>query len=127
MAKYEALTEMGIQNPEEIIKYTSRQEGHGDVLKIYYKRRKGSFLPSSRKYKFGRANKSILADGGTQKYEDVYEISPFLLKAVVELDLIVKQKQKAINSKQDMLEELDHLEIVVDNKLAEIRRKLKHL
>ncbi len=127
MSQYEALSEMGIQNPEEISKYTLRQEGHGDALKIYYKRKKGSFLPSSRKYKFGRSVKTVIADGGRQEFEDVYQISPFLLKAVAELDSIVKQRQEAVDHKQDLLDEIDHLERVVVSKITELRQKLNEL
>ncbi|MCB1755333.1 MAG: DUF3461 family protein [Gammaproteobacteria bacterium] len=127
MNKYEALSDMGIQNPQEISKYTLRQEGHGDVLKIYYKRKKGSFLPNSRKYKFGRSIKTVLTDGGKQEFEDIYEISPFLLKAVAELDSIVKQKHESIDRKQELLDEIDHLEKVFANKLAELRDKVKEI
>lgn len=127
MSNYETLDEMGIQNPDEISKYTLRQEGHGDVLKIYYKRKKGSFLPNSRKYKFGRSVKTIRSESGDQGYEDVYEISPFLQKALAELDSIVQHKHDVADTKQDIIEEMEHLERVMTHKMADLRAKLEKL
>ena len=52
------LSEMGITRFHEIASYTLRQEGvDKDVLRVTYKRAKGSLLPYSRKYKFGRSQK----------------------------------------------------------------------
>lgn len=127
MAEYQALQDMGIKNPTEISKYTLRQEGHGDVLKIYYKRTKGSFLPSSRKYKFGRSARTVVSDSGRNEFDEVYEISPFLLKAVSELDSIVTHKQASADTKQEILDEMIHLEKVVANKLSELRSRLEQL
>ena len=50
MTKYPKLTEMGITSFDSIKKYTLRQEGEFDILKVYYKREKGSFLPRSKKF-----------------------------------------------------------------------------
>ena len=87
-----ALAEMGIARFHEISHYTLRQDGAKcDVLKVYYKRQKGSLLPESRKYRFGRALKTIVADGGSSRMEDTYEISPYLLAAIAELDRLVAQ------------------------------------
>lgn len=127
MNDYQTLKDMGIRNPQEIVKYTLRQEGHGDVLKIYYKRQKGSFLPSSRKYKFGRSIRTVLTDGGKQEFEDVYEISPFLLKAVAELDSIVNQKTDNVDRKAEILREIDHLERVMMNKIADLKKQVQEL
>ena len=52
MSQHTTLTEMGITSFESISKYTLRQEGDFDILKIYYKREKGSFLPRSKKFRF---------------------------------------------------------------------------
>ena len=85
--QHPALAEMGIIRPSEISHYSLRQDGADkDVLRIIYNRAKGSLLPYSRKYKFGRAQKTVLADGGSSRMAHTYEISPFLLKAVSELD-----------------------------------------
>ncbi|ASJ73583.1 hypothetical protein IMCC3135_17510 [Granulosicoccus antarcticus IMCC3135] len=91
VTQYAALAEMGIFRVNEISNYSLRQDGPDkDVLRVIYKRAKGSLLPFSRKYKFGRSVKTVVVDGGTSRMERTYEISPFLLKAVAELeDLLV--------------------------------------
>ena len=93
--KFPALEEMGINRAHEISQYSLRPDGADkDILKIRYKRAKGSLLPQSRTYKFGRSLKTVIADGGTARMEHVYEISPFLLKAVAELDSLVADKKQ---------------------------------
>ena len=127
MTKNSALQEMGVNNPDEITHYSLRQEGHGDVLKIYYRRQKGSFLPSSRKYKFGRSAKTIMLDSGKQEFEETYEISPFLLKAIAELDKIVSHKESASDRKKMILNEMKHLEKTVTLKLNELREQIEKM
>ena len=62
---YPALAEMGIVRFHEISHYRLSQEGSSrDVLRVKYKRAKGSLLPHSRTYKFGRSMKTVVADGG---------------------------------------------------------------
>ena len=114
---YPSLAEMGIIHFHEISNYTLRQEGPDkDVLRVIYKRAKGSFLPFSRKYKFGRSQKTVIADGGTARMATSYIISPFLLKAVSELDTLVKLNQykkkdtaKVADIRSDLLEEMNEL------------------
>lgn len=90
-----ALTEMGIARFNEISHYTLVCEGKNkDILRIYYDRQKGSFLAKSRKYEFGRSLKTVIADGGTARMEQTYEISPFLLAAVSELDALMALRQQ---------------------------------
>lgn len=120
-ASYPALAEMGIVRFHEISHYSLRQDGvDKDVLRIIYKRAKGSFLPYSRKYKFGRSLKTVVADGGTSRMEHSYEISPFLLKAVTELDKLVEinkhDASKSANTElaADVMTELDELEKLVN-------------
>lgn len=127
MTQYQALSDMGIQNPHEITKYRLRQDGKRDILTIHYKRKKGSILPTSRKYSFSRSMKTIVADGGRHEYKDVYEISPFLLNAIGELDILTKQHQEDYDRRQELLEELEELETSVSAKLADIRAILEEL
>lgn len=96
---YPALSEMGIARFHEISHYSLRPDGaNRDVLRVHYKRAKGSFLAQSRKYQFGRSQKMVIADGGTAKMELTYEISPFLLKAVSELDSLVANRSEGDTS-----------------------------
>lgn len=92
---FPALEEMGIARAHEISSYKLRPDGADkDILKIRYKRAKGSLLPDSRTYTFGRSLKTVLADGGTARMEHTHEISPFLLKALAELDSLVAENKK---------------------------------
>ena len=143
---YAALSEMGIVRFHEIANYSLRQDGADkDVLRVIYKRAKGSLLPHSRKYKFGRAMKTVVADGGTARMEHVYEISPFLLKAVAELDGLVAFNQhepsKSVSTdlKSDLLAEINELKqlinesiqpssmAVVNTKLDSVRKHIEAL
>ncbi|ASJ72404.1 DUF3461 family protein [Granulosicoccus antarcticus] len=120
IADYPALAEMGIVRFHEISHYSLRQDGADkDVLRVIYKRAKGSFLPHTRKYKFGRSMKTVIADGGTSRMEHTYEISPFLLKAVAELDSLVEinqhdtSKVTSTDLKADLLAEMNELKLLV--------------
>ena len=142
---YPALSEMGITRFHEIASYTLRQEGADkDVLRVTYKRAKGSLLPYSRKYKFGRSQKTFLADGGTARVEITYVISPFLQKAVSELDRLVKLNQyenrntaKVADIRTDLLAEMNELAKLIRQaqcddkavvaKLVSVRRHIEAL
>jgi len=127
MSDYPILEEMGVINPNEITRYTLRPEGHIDVLTIYYKRKKGSLLPSSRKYKIGRASKTVRVNSSKQEFEETYTISPYLQKAIAEIDKIVSHSEVETDRRKILLSEVDHLEKTITNKMNEIRRQIKAL
>ena len=128
MADYPALTEMGITRIHEIAHYTLRQEGPArDVLKIYYRRESGSFLPHSRKYKFGRSTNTVRTGSGKRGAEEVHEISPFLVKAVAELDALVTQHEAAIDDIEQLLAEIGDLERVVRLKCDDLKARVERL
>jgi|TARA_B100000809_G_C15132278_1_gene528987 Leucine-rich repeat (LRR) protein len=118
---------MGITSFESISKYTLRQEGDFDILKIYYKREKGSFLPRSKKFRFGRATRTVMVDSGRQQWQEVSEISPFLLRALTELNKLAHEENKVADNKESISEDLLHLERIMAEKLAEIRAKIDQL
>lgn len=128
LQSYPALQEMGIQNAQEISGYSLRPDGADkDLLKIRYKRAKGSFLPQSRTYKFGRSLRAVIADGGTARMEHTYEISPFLLKAVTELDSLVSSNKNIsadatsrVGEERvlELLTEFNDLETLVSSQVA---------
>ena len=124
---YPTLESMGINSFENIEKYTLRYEGGFDVLKIYYRREKGSLLPKSKKFKFGRATRTVLADGGQQQYREVSEPSLVVLRAVDELGRLLGQEFEDKLTKEDLATELDHLERVMASKIAEIKEKIEKL
>jgi hypothetical protein len=115
---------MGITSIQDIEKFTLRFEGGHDVLKIYYRREKGSLLPKSKKFKFGRSTKTVLADGGQQTYRQVQEPSLIVLRAMEELELIVGRQRDIKVTKDDLVKELEHLEKVVNSKINEIKEKI---
>ena len=127
---YPTLTEMGITSFSDIIKYTMRQEGGYDILKIYYKREKGSFRSNSKKFRFGRSVRTVMTDSGRQQVQDVTEISPFLLRALTELNKLAEEEKANPTqkiTKEDIEKDLLHLERVMSDKMAEIRARLEAL
>ena len=109
MSTYPTLSEMGINNPGEIERYSINTTNNIDVLRIIYKRKKGSLLPTSKRFEFGRARKSIVSDSGTGKTENLHVISPFLQKAVKELDGIINAKKSDIKHAKLVKQELQRL------------------
>lgn len=121
------LKTMGINNPAEISRYTLRQEDNEDVLRVYYKRRKGSLLPASRKYKFGRAHKTIITNSGAPEYAEDSEISPILQAAIAELNEIVKLSDDAAEQKKAIVDEIEHLEKYLCAKVKDLRTQIERL
>jgi hypothetical protein len=125
---YENLKGVGISKPEKIDRYSLRQEAGNDILKIYFKKEKGEFFAKSVKLKFPRQRKSILNEqDGTSSFKEVYEISPNLRMIVDELDDICQQDDIEVDLKKKILADLQHLEQVVSNKIAEIEADLEKL
>ena len=124
MSNYPTLIEMGITSIEDIYKYSLRQEGDNDVLKIYFRRTKGSLLPKSKKFKFGRAVNTHRVDSSTDKYREVSEMSSFLMKAVDELHELVQHEHEVHDVKKRLVDDIDHLEKVMMSKLESIRRDI---
>lgn len=58
---------------------------------------------------------------------EIYEISPFILKATTELDQLVKQRHAEGNKVQLLLKRVDQLENEVHSATVEIRSILKSL
>jgi hypothetical protein len=127
MSNYPTLTEMGVQSIEDIVKYSLRQEGDNDVLKIYFRREKGSLLPKSKKFKFGRSHKTVRVDSSHDKYHEITEMSAFLMKAVDELHELVKHEHEVMDIKAKLHDDIDHLEKVIMSKLSEIRRDIEKI
>ncbi len=108
--KYPALNEMGIVNPEDISRYSLQYVNNIDVLRVVYKRKKGSLLPTSKKFRFGRAQKMVVTDSGSNKTKVIYEISPFLAKVTDELHKVVDLKHSRHEQKEIIMDEINRLE-----------------
>ena len=118
---------MGVTRFNEIKQYLLRQEGDSDVLKIYYKRGKGSYLPYSRTYQFGLAGKALNIDSGTSTTKTVYEISPFLQSAVLELDSLVSESKDTAFNKAQLLAEFNELEQVMLDRMHAMRDRIENI
>lgn len=124
---YPNLKNIGIQHPEEIKRYSLRQEGNEDILKIYFQKSTGMFLARSSKFKFQRQIKRVSGGQNTNNFTDLSEISPTLHKIITELDSLTEQENSEKELKQQILSDLKHLRGVVDSKIEEIERKLDKL
>ena len=127
MSDYPTLNKMGIKSVESVDKYTLRHQGDTDVLKIYYKRAKGSLLSRSKKFSFVRGRKNMLLEVRNSKaFEKMANISPQLVAALEELKNLeaTRKVEKPQDPKQKFLADLDHLEKVMNSKMDEIRRQI---
>ncbi|MCI4185173.1 DUF3461 family protein [Dickeya dianthicola] len=124
---YDNLKSLGISNPEDIDRYSLRQEASNDILKIYFRKDKGEFFAKSVKFKYPRQRKTIVADNAGQGYKEINEISPNLRYVVDELDKICQRDQVEVDLKRKILSDLRHLESVVTHKISEIESDLEKL
>ena len=125
--QFPTLSEMGIEEPREIERYTSRIEGDVDVLKIYFHRHQGEWMAKSKKFKFKRMHKNMRVNEGRVPYIATTESSPYFLRAVAELDTLVSADRTAKDKKERLLDEIEHLEKVVARKLEDMRRQIEEM
>jgi len=121
MASYPALNEMGVTNIEDIERYSLQTNNNVDVLRIIYKRKKGELLHSSKKFRFGRAQKMVVTDAGQNKTAVVHEISPFVIKVTDELRKIVNTKHTHDEQMEIINEELKRLAEETSTRVAYIK------
>jgi hypothetical protein len=128
MKEYPTLADMDISRPEEIRDYSLYSEKEVDVLKIYYKRKEGSLLPRRKVFKFPKRTKPFTESvDNSRTVHEIREPSPAILKAVAELNELLKSKSDTVNSKDQVLRRLDQLESEVKSNVAEIRSLLERL
>lgn len=121
---YPSLQDMGITNPEEITRYSLQTLNNIDILRIVYKRQKGSLFPSSKKFKFPRTKRLLTNDHGDS---ETSEISPFLSKVIDELHKIVELKHTAEEQKEIILDEIKRLEEEVHSRVSYIQSLVNKL
>ncbi len=127
MRKHEALTRMGIQNPEQIVRYELYSVDDVDILRIIYDRQKKSILPVTRKYRFPQIKKSTLVDSGTRKTQVLYESSAELRAAVSELDGLMKARKATSFSKEALVSEVRLLEEEVTARIHRIKNLIDQM
>ena len=121
---YDNLKSLGITNPDEIDRYSLRQEANNDILKIYFQKDKGEFFAKSVKFKYPRQRKTVVADGVPPGLgEPVFD----RLDADIAHALICQRDRTEIDLKRKILDDLRHLESVVTNKISEIEADLEKL
>ena len=125
MHEYKTLREMKIKRPTQIDRYSvqtiEHPDEHLDVLRIVYKRKKGSLLPESQRFRFPRIKKTSLEDSGTRKMDMRWEVSPFLQKAVSELDQLLTTDLSKKDNIKLILEEMRRLEEDAAHRIDYIR------
>ena len=124
---YDNLKNLGIPYPEDIDRYSLRQEANNDILKIYFRKDKGEFFAKSVKFKYPRQRKTISDGQSGQGFKEVNEINTNLRYVIEELDKICQRDQVEVDLKHKILDDLRHLEHVVANKIAEIEADLEKL
>lgn len=110
MNDYPTLRKMGIESPKQIDKYYITSINYVDVLRIVYDRPEGSFLPSTRSYKFPRIPDKTSNDADQQKSTGVLRLHPTLREAQAELDSILAAKACKENIAAEILGEIELLE-----------------
>ena len=121
MPEYKTLREMKIKRPDQIDRYSVQSVENTDVLRVVYKRKKGSFLPDSKRFRFPRIKKTSLEDGGRRKIDIRWEVSPFLQKAVSELDHLLDAEISKKRRREIILEELRLLQEDAAHRIDYIR------
>lgn len=127
MIKYEALTKMGIQKPEEILRYELYSVDQMDILRIIYDRKKGSFLPVTKKYRFPQLKKSTLVDSGTGQAQVIFESSAEVRNAVAELDRLMKDRKTSVVGKEALVNELRLLEEEVNARIGHLKNLIDQI
>lgn len=125
MSNYPGLTEMGVVGFDEITQYTVQQDKKDrDILRISYKRKKGSMLPKRKTFRFGRSAKMINDEKGTV---EIFEFSPFLHKVMLELDSIIGTSHEDKDKVEALLEHINQLERETMFATAQMRTLLKEI
>jgi len=121
MKKNIALTEMGVDNPDHIARYTIYTVHETDMLRIIYSRKKGSLLPVSKTFKFPRVKKSVLVDSGTRETQVVFERNPALGNAVAEIDALLSDREDKDQLNQVLADEVLQLEAEMTSRIDYIK------
>lgn len=122
------LTEMGVLNPEQIVNYAAVHVAEDmDILKINYRRPKGSFLPKRRRYEFKRLGKPMPGSELRGSQAIRYEISPILLRAISELDSLLSDGKRAAATKESLQQELSELQTELSERITHLSKMIETL
>lgn len=121
------LNTIGIHKIEDITRYSLRQEGERDILKIYFRKTGRELLARSSKFKFQRQQKRVSGGYKGDNFTNLSEINPTLRNIIDELDTLAVNANSEKEIKEQLLEDLKHLEIVVTNKIKEMEAKIARM
>ena len=127
MSDYVMLGQMGVKNPGEIERYSYETINNIDILHIIYKRKKGSLLPSTKRFRFHRIEKVVLVEGDARATQIHYEASPDVRKALSELEQIVNSRKDRRSQIEIIEDELNHLAEDNAARHAHIRSLIREL
>lgn len=128
MNDYPTLQEMGISAVKSIKRFSLRHERDRDVLKIYFERPATSLRAHSQKFTFAHPRQSIPGQSRvSQAFAELESSSPVLRSALTELKQLTRTEVSQQSPKEELLQDLQHLETVMESKLAEIRQKIECL
>ncbi|WP_165840088.1 DUF3461 family protein [Motiliproteus coralliicola] len=110
MTRYPTLTAMGVEDHDQIDRYTLLPNGNKEtVLKVYFSRPDESALPDSKKFVFRQAE-------GEER----------LQQALVELNQLSRPPQSQQQTRLQLENELLQFEQVMQAKLSELRQQLQN-
>ena len=124
---YPQLAEMGIQNPLQIDRYQVNGVSNYDILRVTFELGEGSFLPSTRTYKFPRVQKNAKVGENRDQIQAVMESHPDLRKALHELESLFATKDCTECMAEMVIEELQSLEEEVAMRSAYIKDLINRL
>ena len=107
---YPTLAELGVESRKQIDRYYVTSINLVDVLRIVYDRPSGSFLPSTRTYKFPRVQDTVAVGGKDGHEAPVMRSHPKLRAVLAELDKLLETKTRTESIAASILEEIELLE-----------------
>jgi len=79
------------------------------------------FIIDVQKAPFCPPAETVRSEGPSDQTKDIYEISPFVLKAVAELDSIRTTQKTTVDTKAQLIEELKQVEEEFSARMGELR------
>lgn len=83
---YDNLKSLGITNPEEIDRYSLRQEANNDILKIYFQKDRGEFFAKSVKFKYPRQRDRSELDLKRKILDDLRHLESVVANKISEIE-----------------------------------------
>ncbi len=122
--EYPALKKLDINRPHEISGYTLSTSGNIDTLRIRYTRKKGSLLPTSKRFKFSRDPMKGMNNENEPTQSVVTEISPVLEQVLLELETLLSTQRTTETKKEQLLKDINEFEKDMEDFLNLARSQL---